>query len=438
MLEAWSATAQLAPAAIALVDIATGRRFTRADVEDAAEAWAQPHREQLTGQIVAIAEPNGVDWLRACIGTLKCGGVIAPLDPGEPLDAQRSTATQIGAAVLVRGGEIVELSSVRRPKRSKGRLIKLTSGSTGAPRALLFTDAEMLADGRHICAGMEIRPDDLNVGVIPWGHSYGLGNLVMPLLLQGTGILFGSAPLPHAIAADIERWKPTVFPAVPALLRALAESSVPPEQLASLRTIISAGAPLSAEVARAFSERFQRRVHSFYGSSETGGISYDRSGESALLGRGVGQPLPGVQLEFGRGGRFVVASDAVFTCRNRRPGRHRMPDIARLDTSGELVLLGRAGRFVKIAGRRLNLAEVEQALKQVPGVHDALVASHAERADALAAAVATDRPGPEIRDALRDRLAPWKIPKKLLTLSAFPLTSRGKTDTQKIRTLLAG
>jgi acyl-coenzyme A synthetase/AMP-(fatty) acid ligase len=211
---------------------------------------------------------------------------------------------------------------------------------------------------------------------------------------------------------------------------------VPAEQLTSLRTVISAGAALAPEVAQKFEARFGRKVHSFYGSTETGGISFDPTGDSAALGRGVGPPIPGVSLQFRRGGRFIVTSNAVFTIGNRRPGSHLMPDIARLDERGELVLSGRAGRFVKIAGRRVNLAEIEQALKRVAGVTDAFVISHAERADALAAAVVTERPAEEIRQNLREKLAPWKLPKKLLTLSAFPLTNRGKTDTRQLRTLL--
>jgi acyl-coenzyme A synthetase/AMP-(fatty) acid ligase len=325
--------------------------------------------------------------------------------------------------------------------RDGRRIVKLTSGSTGAPRALAFTDAQMLADGAQVCRGMDIRPDDMNFGLIPFGHSYGLGNLVLPLLAQGTAIVAGVTPFPHAMAEAISRWQPTIFPAVPALLRALVNSEVPPAQLASLRVVISAGAPLAPEVAVAFAVKFARKIHNFYGSTETGGITYDQSGDAALTGRSVGTPLPGVRLVFGRGGRFSVESAAVYTLGNRRRnasgfGVHRPADIGAMTPEGELALIGRAGRFVKIAGRRLNLAEIEQALRRLPGVRDALVVAHAERADALAAVVATEQPADVIRQALRERIAPWKIPKKLVTLPTFPLTARGKTDTAELRRLV--
>jgi long-chain acyl-CoA synthetase len=191
-------------------------------------------------------------------------------------------------------------------------------------------------------------------------------------------------------------------------------------------------------VAAAFHARFGCKVHSFYGSSETGGITYDRTGDAALTGRSVGRPLPGVRLVFGRGGRFVVESPAVFTIGNRRRaadrlGAHRPGDLASLTAEGELVLQGRTGRVVKIAGRRINLAEIERALKGIAGVRDALVVPHAGRADALAAAVATDATADQLRSRLRERIAAWKIPKQIVTLPAFPVTARGKTDTAHVR-----
>ena len=151
--------------------------------------------------------------------------------------------------------------------------------------------------------------------------------------------------------------------------------------------------------------------------------------------------MDGVRIVLGRGGRFSVASAAVYTIGNRQRGRrgvgsHRPADIGRWNEKGELVLEGRAGRFVKIAGRRLNLAEVEQALRRLPGVRDALVAPHPERADALAAVVATDVEAETLRAALRGQMASWKIPKKIVVLPAFPLTARGKTDARRLREML--
>ncbi len=436
LLSSWAQTVRTAPNAVALIDAAMDRAWTRADLDALGRAWQAQHGADLARRTVVLTEPNGVEWWRVFLGLLHAGAVIAPLDAGEPIAAQRAIATAIGAAGLWRGAALEPVAARPRRARDARRVLKLTSGSTGTPRALAFTDAQMLADGRQVCAGMGIRGDDVNLALIPLGHSYGLGNLVVPLLAQGTALVTGVAPLPHAIAEAVARWRPTVFPAVPALLRALATAELAPAQLAPLRTVISAGAPLAPEVAAAFHARFGKKIHAFYGSSETGGITYDRTGESALAGRGVGRPLPGVRLTPGRGRTVTIASAAAFTLGNRTPGAHRPKDRVAFTADGEVVLLGRAGRTVKIAGRRLDLAEVERALRALPGVRDAFVAPHAARAESLAAAVAADVPGEALRAALRERLAAWKIPRKIVTLAAFPLTARGKADTARLRALL--
>lgn len=443
MLQAWEATVRRAPAAAALSDATSGVTWTRRALDQAVKTWHAQHGAGLSGTTVILAEPNGAGWLTAFLGLLRAGAVVAALDPGEPVAAQQATAVAIGAGWRWTGNALERASEKPRRARDARRLLKLTSGSTGTPKALAFTDAQMLADGRQVCASMGIGPSDVNLGMIPFGHSYGLGNLVLPLLQQGTAIVANVAPLPQAIAEAAQRWRPTVFPAVPALLRVLTIADVPKASLASLRTIISAGAPLAPEVAQAFQAKFGRAVHSFYGSSETGGISYDRTGEAALTGRSVGTPLEGVTLSWGRAGRFSVASAAVMTLGNRRRrenghGEFHMADIGRWTEQGELALLGRVGRVVKIAGRRLDLGEVERVLKGLPGVRDALVTPHAGRAESLAAAVATEWDAEAVRAVLREKLAPWKIPKKLLVLSAFPLTARGKTDTAKLTALLGG
>lgn len=429
---AWLETVQASPGAVALRDAAAGRSWTRSELAERGRRWAETHGAGLAGLRVVLAEANGADWFTVFLGLLASDAIVVALDPGEPLPAQRATAATVGAAFLWQHGRLEPVARRRRASRGSVRLLKLTSGTTGGPKALAFSDAQMAADGRQVCASMGIRPADVNLGCIPFGHSYGLGNLVIPLLVQGTAIVCGVPALPQALAAGIARERPTVFPAVPALLRALAESDVAPAQLASLRTVISAGAALPAETAQAFHRKFGVKIHNFYGSSETGGIAYDRTGDAALTGRSVGAPLAGVSLEFGAGKRFWVKSAAVTGA-----GRYRPADRGELNERGELVLLGRAGRMMKLAGRRLDPAEVERALRQVTGVRDAFVDLHPARADALAAAVQTELSPVEIRAALQGLLAGWKIPKKLLLLSEFPLTARGKTDTRRLKVRLS-
>jgi acyl-coenzyme A synthetase/AMP-(fatty) acid ligase len=289
----------------------------------------------------------------------------------------------------------------------------------------------MIADGTQVCASMGIRPGDLNLAVIPLGHSYGLGNLVIPLLIQGTPVLCVDAPLPSLLGEACQRWRPTVFPAVPTLLRALVRSGLERGDLGTLRLVISAGAPLGVEEARCFVERFGLRVHNFYGSTETGGICFDAKGEATLEGRSVGAVMDGVRIEFRGGDRFVVRGEAV-----QRPSGYSPADLGRLNDHGELVLLGRVGKQVKLAGRRLDLAGLETELCRVPGVRAAVAGLYSGRNDVLTAVVASDLGEAELRALLAGRMAPWRIPGRLRVLRELPLTPRGKVDRARCLALL--
>jgi acyl-coenzyme A synthetase/AMP-(fatty) acid ligase len=435
----WMATVERAPSAVAVVDGATGRRWTREALAASAAQWAEGFRRTAGSStdvrcLVAMSVPNGIEWLKIFLGLQAAGAVPAPIDPTEPEEAQLSAAEAIGARFIWREGRMRGIgpgSTVRRPPRDVC-LVKLSSGSSGAPKALPVTHAQMAADGRQICRSMGIGPEDANLAAIPLGYSYGLGNLVLPLVVQGTRIICVSNTLPHVIASEAMRHRPTVFPAVPPLLKALAASDLPRRSLASLRLVISAGSPLPPEVARAFAAKFGVRVHGFYGASETGGIAFDATGEATLEGRSVGEPIGGVRIRFRSAGRFTVSSPAVLGTGSFCPA-----DRARRNTLGELVLLGRTDRVVKVAGRRVDLAEIEAALRALPGIRDAYAHVSAGAAPALSAAVLTELSAAEIRRLLRPRAASWKVPSRIVTLPEFPVTSRGKTDARRLRQILS-
>jgi acyl-coenzyme A synthetase/AMP-(fatty) acid ligase len=246
----------------------------------------------------------------------------------------------------------------------------------------------------------------------------------MPLILQATPIVCAQTIVPRQILQLIRDHRVTVFPTVPAVLRALAQlegATRPP----SLRLVISAGAPLSPEIAQQFHRRYGLKIHNFYGASETGGICYDRTGNATLSGRSVGKPLEGVCVKVRRDGRVVV-------------GRQVLADFGEWNRFGELKLLGRVGLVANIGGRKVSPAEVERAARAVEGVSDAWVTvlKDARGYDYLAAAIETTRKQAEIENELRRRLAPWQLPKRYVLDCALPRTARGKLDTAALRARL--
>jgi acyl-coenzyme A synthetase/AMP-(fatty) acid ligase len=438
LLRAWERTLVRCGGDRAVVQAEDGASVTFRELDARAAAWLTMHAPDpaaLDGRAVVFAMANSIGWLEMFLGLLKAGAVLVPLDAAEPPMAQQRFAASLRARCWWDGTKLEAVAGNRRFRDPAVCLIKLTSGTTAQPRALVFTAGQLLADGRQVTSTMGIRRGDLNYALIPLGHSYGLGNLTVPLLAQGVPLVCGTAALPHAIAADFARWRPTVFPGVPALWRALAASDL---ALPGLRLGLSAGAPLPPEVARDFAGRFGQRLHSFYGSSETGGIAYDRNGEAAFAGE-VGRAMRGVRLTGLGGGRLQVSSAAVLTHGNRRrAGKHGawvMQDRVALNGRGGVTLLGRRGTTVKIAGRRVDLAEVSGRLLRLPGVRDAWTGVSAGTEPVLGAVVATERTAAELRAALLADTAAWKIPKKLIVVATLPVTARGKTDTRALQAM---
>ncbi len=437
LLRSWERTVRRHGEKRAVVEAVSGRTVTFRELDKLSREWLDRHANvALDGATVLFSLSNGIGWLTLFLALVRAGAVIVPLDAGEPSAAQRALAEGLRAHFWWDGERLVALSQSKRRTRGEISFIKLTSGSTGVPRALHFRDRELLADAKQVTATMGISARDLNYALIPFGHSYGLGNLTLPLLAQGVPLVCGTSPLPHAIAADFARWQPTVFPGVPAMWRALASSDV---TLKSLRLGITAGAPLPVSVALDFFRRFGQRLHSLYGSSETGGITYDRTGKATLAG-GVGRAVRGVTLRLVGPSRLEVSSAAVVTQGNRRQRKKQgawiMADAITLDAGGQVMVLGRRGRTVKIAGRRINLEEITTRLRRIDGVKDAWAVASSENEPTLGAILVTDLTTADLRTALQADTAAWKIPKKWRMVSALPLTPRGKPDSSAMRSML--
>ncbi len=102
-------------------------------------------------------------------------------------------------------------------------LLKLTSGTTAAPRAIRFRSAQLLADAVQICDTMGITAADLNFAVIPVSHSYGFSNLLTPLLVRGVPLALSRDRMPRAVLDALARTESTVFPGMPLFFQAFGE-----------------------------------------------------------------------------------------------------------------------------------------------------------------------------------------------------------------------
>src|SRR6185312_15347922 len=193
-------------------------------------------------------------------------------------------------------------------------------------------------------------------------HSYGFSNLLTPLIARGVPMVVSRDRTPRAVLADLTRTDATVFPGTPAFYQAFCDiGDAPP--LPKLRLCISAGAPLSSAVAKKFFEKFRQPIHSFYGSSECGGICYDRDGTIFEDGF-VGAPMEDVDLELvdpaAPASQVRVRSAAVGDGYFPEPDETKLgggvflPDDLLVRHAGGFKIVGRTSDVINVAGKKVN------------------------------------------------------------------------------------
>jgi acyl-CoA synthetase (AMP-forming)/AMP-acid ligase II len=437
MFERFTTLAQTDPHATALIEGATGAVTSRSELLTKAQAFAA----QLAaagfnaGDALALQLPNSVEFVVAFLAALQLRLIAIPIDR----DASETEVATVLGHFAVRGLVSRQLvlgnrQAITRPNvPPEARLIKLTSGATGAPKGIVTTEANLIADCENICATMGIRKDDLNLGAIPFSHSYGFSNLVTPLLLQGTPVVFSNDYLPESMVELANRFGCTFAPLIPMVFAHLATAAH--GSFESVRTFISAGAPLPPSTSRRFRERFGADIHSFYGCSECGGITYDRQGGAVERGT-VGAPLEGVEVLDG-GGRLAVRSASVAagylhdaaTFQPFTDGTFTTDDLVELRDE-EIALTGRASDQINTAGKKVNPREVEAVILQIEGVREAKVYGEpaGARGEVVAAAiVALPNVTRElVREFCRARLSLHKVPRIVKLIDEMPVDERGK------------
>jgi acyl-CoA synthetase (AMP-forming)/AMP-acid ligase II len=403
-----------------------------------------------TAEILELAHRMMASALVTTDGAVALGtGPSTALGTGRPVP--------IGDDLFLAAREAPASAAVQAPFGHEAALMKLTSGSSGTPKATLTTEAQLIADSRQIIAGMQIGPDDTQIAAIPLSHAYGLSVVLMPMLLQGTPIVLRQNFVPAQLPADAQAAGARIFAGVPFMFQHFVAHPPAGGWPVGLGKLISAGAPLLPETARDFIAAFGVKIHSFYGTSETGGIAYDSvdldSSDELTVDGAIGPLLPGVAVELvaeadlpPRSGRILVRSAAVSSGYAGGPdpafrdSGFLTGDYGRFDERGRLVLTGRASSFINVAGRKVEPGEVERVLRLMPGVRDAHVGAAADpqRGEQVVAYVAArgDMTALGVRQFCAAHLAAHKIPRLVLFVDAVPRTVRGKVDRPALDAIL--
>lgn len=429
----------------AYVDTDAGQQWSRDDLARLVEN-AGDRIGGYAGSLVAVHLPNGPAFLAYVLAAWRQGSSVLPIDGDMDVASADKLCTQLGVAVRIDPDGIWPYEVERAFVTGPG-LIKLTSGSTGAPRGVHLS-LEALASGvEQIAETMQIGSRDRTLLTLPLSHSYGFDNAALMLARFGAPIIAAKDLTPTRLCRVIREQEPTVWPAIPFMLDVMSRSrGATAADVASLQLVISAGAPLPAATRRQFAERFGITPRTFYGSTECGGITFDRLGRKDFSEGVVGTPLVGVQLtleeaEAGGVGRVRVSSPAVGRTYLPEPspelfgGSFLTSDLGRFDELGQLILLGRAGDVVNVGARKVYPAEVESVIRQVEGVEDVVVvaadretASESLRAILVGAKVTARA----VQGFCEANLPAWKVPKRIEFRKALPRNVRGKLDRRRL------
>ena len=247
-----------------------------------------------------------------------------------------------------------------------------------------------------------------------------------------------------AVLDDLACTEATVFPGMPIFYQAFCEMENVPA-LPKLRLCISAGAPLSATVAKKFREKFKQPIHSFYGASECGGICYDRDAANDIEGF-VGAAMKGVDLEIvdakAKSSQVRVRSAAVGDGYFPEPDEEKLsggtfvPDDLLTRRGSGFKIVGRVSDVINVAGKKVNPAEVEAHLLRFAGVRQAVAFGResALRNEEVVACVVGDADLREndLLEFCRSGLSAWQAPKRIFVIDAIPVNERGKISRREL------
>jgi acyl-coenzyme A synthetase/AMP-(fatty) acid ligase len=255
----------------------------------------------------------------------------------------------------------------------------------------------------------------------------------------------------------VRRHRPKVSSLVPTALRMVLDADLPREDLASLRAVTSATAPLPPETAVAFEEKYGIPVLPLYGATEfAGGVAgwtlKDHEKWSRAKRGSVGRAHPGCELRIvnPEDGRVLAAgATGLLEVRSAQLGSEagwvRTTDLAELDADGFLWIRGRADNAIIRGGFKIAPSEVAEVLERHPAVHEAAVVGIAdERLGALPVAAVELEPGAppvdgeELRSFAGQHLAKYQVPARIEIVEALPRTPSLKVSEPGVRALFEG
>lgn len=306
--------------------------------------------------------------------------------------------------------------------------IVFTSGSTGAPvpHGKIWGSLVQNVQAQTALLGLNANINYSIIGTVPSQHMYGFESTVLLAWQSGNAFSHAQPFYPADICDVVAAVKaPRILVSTPLHLRLLLEADL---KLPLVDMVLSATAPLSAQLARKAESAFAAPLREIYGSTETGQIAMRRTTQSQYW-----QLFPGVQL--------AALDDGVWASGGHVGSATMLNDVIEIASDNRFLLHGRLQDLINIAGKRSSLANLDYHLNSVPGVLDGAFfmpdeTSHDHVTRLCACVVAPDLTSKSLLAALRQRLDPVFLPRPLLFFDALPRNSTGKLPREALKKLI--
>ena len=416
------------------------------------------------GDVLALWAPNLPPWAGVALGAMRAGVAVTGVSPAasEPelaaqladsgaglvvtLPAMAAAAQRAGARDVIAIGE--DLLAARGPVPAPAldpatatALLPYSSGTTGLPKGVVLTHANVATAVRQVQAGLRLSERDTLVAVAPFCHVMGfVVNLAAGLAAGATVVTLPRFDLERYLALA-ERQRATVLVAAPPLIAALAgHPAVERHDLSAVELIVSGGAPLGADLQRAVAARFPHAaVGQGWGLTETtvGVTMPDR--ERGTVPGSVGRLMPNTELRVVAGELWVRGPQVMAGYLNRpdataeildRDGWLHTGDLGHVDADGNVFVVDRIKELIKVSGYQVPPAELEALLVSHPAVADAAVIGRPDERRGEVPVAVVVRAAPVGEDELiawaAERSAPAKRLHAVGFADAIPRTPSGK------------
>ncbi|MBC3492446.1 class I adenylate-forming enzyme family protein [Pseudomonas taiwanensis] len=346
-------------------------------------------------------------------------------------------------------------------------LIVYTSGSTGVPKAVRYTQSSEVGGNESLIELWNITPADKVLVALPLGFLYGLSTAASMALQGGAEVILLRKFRPSDVLDAVLEHRVTVFQGVPTMFSMMleyAEQNDLTYDLSFVRLFISAGAPLSQELRDRFQRRFNKQIEDYYALTEVRPVFGRYAAREVTIPCGsIGQAAPGVEVKFvGADGQLVspgsvgevwVKAPATTSGYFKAPeltdaafesGFFKTGDLGYCDADGFYYLTGRIKDIIIKGGANIAPAEVEEAICAHPAVQLASVIGIPDpKFGELPLAFFVTAAGrsvsvEELTAHCRARLAEFKVPVEFIQLSEMPLGSTAKIDKKALVKLWEG